>query len=263
MFSIVQEGIATALIMEDDMDWDVRLKIQLQTIADGTRKLQYRSSTTPPTSPYGDDWDLLWLGHCGEVFPEHLEENMSKAPTSLDFLSISTKHTINPDTTVPPPSQVRGFQNYTANPYTRWVHVTGAPICTFAYALSLEGARKVLFDLSVDHLVGPFDNALAGLCRWGRDKEILGMRFAFHTGFPPGKSDRPHRCFSVTPPVFMHHKAKGWVSGDSDIQVVGGGGRGTMREVGTTENIVFSARRNIGEMIMGKELKSQFDEEEA
>lgn len=261
--SIVQEGTATALIMEDDVDWDVRLKSQLQIIADGTRKLQSSSSASPPTSSYGDDWDLLWLGHCGEVFPEYLEENLSKPPTPPGFLSISTKYTIHPDPTVPPPSQVHGFQNYTANPYTRWVHITGAPICTFAYALSLEGARKVLFDLSVDHLVGPFDNALAGLCRWGREEERLGMRLEYHIAFVPRNANRPDRCFSVTPPVFMHHKAKGRVSSDSDIQVVGGGGKGVMREVGTTENIVFSARRNVRDMIMGKALKSQFDDEEA
>ncbi|KAK2628995.1 hypothetical protein QTJ16_002098 [Diplocarpon rosae] len=242
--TIVEEGISTALIMEDDMDWDVRLKDQLQDIAAGTRTLQ-PLRTHPSASPYGDDWDLLWLGHCGEVFPEKLEEYASMDPNSPDFVYVSTKYTIENDLTVPPPARVAGFQNYTTSPYTRWVHVTGAPICTFAYALSLEGAKKVLFDLSVDHLAGPFDNALAGLCRWGRPQTRLGMR-----------------CFTVTPPVFMHHKAKGYSNGDSDIQVVGGGGKGSLREVGTTENMVWSARLNTREMIMGEDMKSQFMEEE-
>ncbi|PVH87904.1 glycosyltransferase family 25 protein [Cadophora sp. DSE1049] len=238
--TIVEQGISTALIMEDDVDWDVRLKSQLQLIAHGTRTLQ--GSTSPSDSPYGDDWDLIWLGHCGEVFPEQLEENASKAPDSPGYISLATKYTIRGDPTVPPPSHARGFQNFTASPHTRWIHVTGGPICTFAYALSLAGARKVLFDLSVDHLVGPFDNALAGLCRWGREKERLGMR-----------------CYSVTPPVFVHHKSKGYISGDSDIQLVGGGEKGELREVGTTENIVWSARRNVREMIMGGDMHSQFD----
>ncbi|PBP20863.1 hypothetical protein BUE80_DR008440 [Diplocarpon rosae] len=242
--TIVEEGISTALIMEDDMDWDVRLKDQLQHIAAGARTLQ-PLPTHPPASPYGDDWDLLWLGHCGEVFPEVLEEYASMDPNSPDFVYVSTKYTIENDLTVPPPARVAGFQNYTTSPYTRWVHVTGAPICTFAYALSLEGAKKVLFDLSVDHLAGPFDNALAGLCRWGRPETRLGMR-----------------CFTVTPPVFMHHKAKGYSNGDSDIQVVGGGGKGSLREVGTTENMVWSARLNTREMIMGEDMKSQFKEVE-
>lgn len=225
------------------MDWDVRLKSQLQLVAHGTRTLQ--GSTNPSNSPYGDDWDLIWLGNCGEVFPEQLEENASKAPDSPEYISLATKFIIHGDPTVPPPPYVRGFQNFTENPHIRWVHVTGGPICTFAYALSLEGARKVLFDLSVDHLVGPFDNALAGLCRRGREKERLGMR-----------------CYSITPPVFMHHKAKGYVNGDSDIQLVGGGQKGELREVGATENIVWSARRNIREMIIGEDMHSQFYEED-
>lgn len=123
------------------------------------------------------------------------------------------------------------FQNFSANPFTRWVHISGGPICSFAYALSLERARKVLYDMSVDHLAGPFDNALAGLCRWGRREERLGMR-----------------CLSITPPLFVHHRAKGLVSGDSDIQLVNGG---ESRDIGTTENIVWSARGNIRGMITG------------
>ncbi|KAL2072427.1 hypothetical protein VTL71DRAFT_11770 [Oculimacula yallundae] len=242
--TIVEQGIKSALILEDDVDWDVRLKPLLQLIANGTRTLQGHSAHSSD-SPYGDDWDLIWLGHCGEVFPEVLEENASKAPDSSEYVSLSTKYTIHADPTVPAPSYARGFQNFTDYPHTRWIHVTGGPICTFAYALSLEGARKVLYDLSVDHLVGPFDNALAGLCRWGREKERLGMR-----------------CYSVTPPVFVHHRPKGYVSGDSDIQSVSGGEKGELREVGTTENIVWSARRNVRELIMGGQMHSQFDKEE-
>ncbi|KAH7369750.1 hypothetical protein BKA65DRAFT_561042 [Rhexocercosporidium sp. MPI-PUGE-AT-0058] len=241
--SIVEQGIATALIMEDDMDWDVRLKSQLQLIAHGAQSLQGSNRRTP-NSPFGDDWDLIWLGHCGEVFPEDLEENASIEAESPEYVSLATKYTIHGDPTVPSPPHTSGFQNFTASPHTRWVHITGGPICTFAYALSLEGARKVLFDLSVDHLAGPFDNALAGLCRWGRDRKRLGMR-----------------CYSVTPPVFVHHKPKGYVSGDSDIQLVGGGGKGELREVGNTENIVWSARRNARELITGGEMHTQFDDE--
>jgi len=235
--SIVEKNLSSALIMEDDVDWDIRLKSQLLTIAHGTRSLQ-ASSPTQPHSPYGDDWDLIWLGHCGEIFPETLEENVSLPPTSPLF----HKYTITPDPTVPPPQQVHGFQNYSANPYTRWVHVSGGPICTFAYALSLTGARKVLFDMSVDGLAGPFDNALAGLCRWGREVGRLRMR-----------------CFSVTPPVVVHHKAKGQVSGDSDIQNYGGGGE--VREKGSTDNIVWSTRGNIKNLLMGGEIENQFEGE--
>ena len=74
---IVQERIPTALIMEDDADWDVSLKSQLVEFAKGALFIQGSDnsgvpsarqalpSSSPIGSPYGDDWDLLWLGHCG------------------------------------------------------------------------------------------------------------------------------------------------------------------------------------------------------
>ncbi|KAL8798348.1 MAG: hypothetical protein Q9182_006736 [Xanthomendoza sp. 2 TL-2023] len=62
----------SALIIEDDADWDVALKSQLETFANKTRALGnagrneslWTTSETPTHSPYGDDWDLLWLGSC-------------------------------------------------------------------------------------------------------------------------------------------------------------------------------------------------------
>lgn len=256
--SIIERNLSSALIMEDDMDWDVRLKSQLTQVAAGTRHLQSLPPYIPPstadissrpylsTSPYGTDWDLLWLGHCGEIFPDTLPENQVYLQPDNAFPekhgSITAKYTISNDPTVPPPSSTTGFQDFAASPHTRWVHQTGGPICTFAYALSHRGAQKVLFDLSVDHLSGPFDNSLANLCRFGKEEDRLGMR-----------------CFSVTPGLFFHHKAKGLVSGDSDIQTVGKGG--DVREKGHTENVVWSARLNLGALLRGGKMVSEYPSE--
>lgn len=157
------------------------------------------------------------------------------------------KYVIENDETVPPPEHTTGLVDFNAHPHTRWVHITAAPICTFAYALSQQGARKVLFDLSVDRLAGAFDNALAGLCR--RSVAAVGEENA------EGDRGLDTKCVSVTPPIFFHHKAKGRVSADSDIQ---DGGGDEVREKGATENIVWSARNNIRNMIMGTEMESQF-----
>ena len=73
----------------------MRLKSQLRLTALGACHLQYSSSTTSQdNSPYGDNWNVLWLGHCGEVFPEQLEENASKPSTDPNFVSISRKYAI-------------------------------------------------------------------------------------------------------------------------------------------------------------------------
>lgn len=243
---IVDEDLESALIMEDDMDWDVRLRSQLEDIARGSRML-LESNEPNPHSPYGDGWDVLWIGHCGEPFPETLDENRDKPDDHPGIQYMRKKYVIENDHTVPPPDKMTGFQDFHAHPYTRWVHITAAPICTFAYAVSQQGARKLLFDLSVDHLVGAYDNALAGLCR--RSVAAVGMEE------PEGDRGLDTRCVSVTPPVFFHHKAKGPVAGDSDIQEVGGD---AVREKGSTENIMWSARNNIRNMIMGTEMENQF-----
>ncbi|KAI3328203.1 hypothetical protein F4824DRAFT_484378 [Ustulina deusta] len=227
---IVEEDIETALIMEDDMDWDVRLKTQLPQIAEGARNLMPSRKT--PSSPYGD-WDVLWLGHCGEIFPEVLPENEGKP--------LHPKYTISNDETVPPLDKITGLVDWAKYPeFTRWVHVSGGPICSFAYALSQRGARKVLFDLSIDHLGGPFDNALAGFCRDGASGNLDGLRA---------------KCLTVTPPVFFHHRAKGHFNGDSDIQALTST---EVREKGTTENIRWSVRNNLNNMMLGLEIESQF-----
>lgn len=243
---IIEEDLELALIMEDDMDWDVRLRWQLEDIAKGARAVL--GSESNPSSPYGDGWDVLWVGHCGEPFPEFLEENKNKPSDHPGIQYMKTaRYAIKNDVTVPPPEKTTGLIDFHAFPYTRFVHISAAPICTFAYALSQAGARKVLFDLSVDHLTGAFDNALAHLCQ--RSVSAVGVEDS-------GKNwGLNAKCISVTPPMFFHHKARGLVSGDSDIQSIGSE---DVRVKGTTENIMWSARNNIRNMIMGTEIESQF-----
>ncbi|KAI8632383.1 hypothetical protein F5Y19DRAFT_421024 [Xylariaceae sp. FL1651] len=229
---IVEEDLESALIMEDDMDWDVHLKDQLINVAKGARIVMPSGSQN---SPYGDAWDVLWLGHCGEVFPEMLPENEGKPE--------HPKYVVQNDQTVPPWSRITGLIDWQKHPqFTRWVHVSGGPICTFAYALSQKGARKVLFDLSVNGLSGAYDNALASFCRDGASGNHEGLQA---------------KCLSVTPGIFFHHRAKGIITGDSDIQDVQ---NSAIRDKGTTENIVWSARNNIKNMIMGHKMENQFED---
>jgi hypothetical protein len=63
--SVIERGLSSALIIEDDMDWDIRLLSQIPEFAKGARSLSQIPLTMPQDSPYGDDWDLLWPGHWG------------------------------------------------------------------------------------------------------------------------------------------------------------------------------------------------------
>ncbi|KJZ75646.1 hypothetical protein HIM_04803 [Hirsutella minnesotensis 3608] len=244
---IVETGVSSALIMEDDMDWDAHLKLQLEDIAHGARQILAEESPQPH-SPYGDNWDIIWLGHCGEPFPESLEENEGLEGELRE--KISVKYTIKDDDTVPPYSQVSNLVDWSAfPPRTRLIHLTAAPICSFAYAVSQKAARQILYALSVDGLHMAFDNSLAQMCRdamfdLGRQRE---------GGFRP-------KCLSVNPTIMFHHKAKGPVAGDSDIQSYGKDG--TTREQGVTESIKWSMRMNLKNILTGQPLEPQFEQDD-
>lgn len=194
--------------------------------------------------PGADGWDVLWLGHCGEPFPETLEENAGLP--SDDMAQMSAKYIIHDDETVPPYSQVSKLVDWSQYPpRTRVVHMSAAPICTFAYAVSQSGARKILYGLSVDGLHMAFDNSLAQLCR----DAVYGVGRNQSGGLDV-------KCVSVNPTIMFHHKAKGLVAAGSDIQDVGSDG--SIRERGVTESIRWSTRLNLRNILTGKELESQF-----
>jgi hypothetical protein len=232
--------------MEDDMDWDVHLKSQLETVARGARHIYPEPSRTP-NSPYGDSWDILWLGHCGDPFPEMLEENTGLEDHALE--RISTKYLAHDDETVPPYSQVSNLVNWELFPArTRVVHMSAAPLCSFSYAVSQSGARKLLHALSVDGLHMAFDNSLARMCR----DAVFDLARERDGGYSA-------KCISVSPTMMFHHKAKGLISADSDIPSYGKGG--DVREKGMTESIMWSMRLNLLNLLTGKPLDAQFIED--
>lgn len=224
------------------MDWDAHVKTQLTGVAHGVHHVL---SEKPGRlhSPYGDTWDLLWLGHCGEPFPETLEENAGLDEAARE--KMSGKYLIHDDWTVPPYENVSHLVDWTAFPAgTRVIHRTAAPICSFAYAITQRAARKILYSLSVDGLHMAFDNSLAQLCRdsaydMGRDIE----------------TSYKMQCISVNPTIMFHHRPKGSVTGDSDIQSYGSDG--SMREQGYTEAVKWSMRLNLKNILLGKALEPQ------
>ncbi|KAI2602032.1 glycosyltransferase family 25 protein [Hypoxylon sp. NC1633] len=236
MRTIVEEGISSALIMEDDMDWDVHVKAELAQFATAAQSLQkgfHRNQSIGSPSPYGQDWDMLWLGSCVVFFDEQLAEHLQIPPEQRD----DRKVLIHDDPTVPPPGHILANGSFSWEsypPYTRIVYVPGDNICSFAYALSAAGARKALEYMGLEGQYKPFDNHLSDLCRM----RINGMR-----------------CVSVVPGLFVHHRPKGRVSGDSDINL---GPNEEMREVGFTENVVYSTRLNLKNLLRGLEPEKQW-----
>ena len=235
--------------MEDDVDWDVHIKSQLHDVARGARHVMPDNTSALPHSPYGDGWDLLWLGHCGELFPETLQENLNLLPEAK--ARMSAKYIIHNDDTVPPYSNVSGLVDWSAYPpKTRIVHLGAAPLCTFAYAITQHAARVLLHSMSIDGLSMAIDNAMAQQCR--DSVNALGRGQQTEYGL---------RCLSVNPTIVFHHKPKGRISGDSDIQSYGKDG--SVREKGFTESIKWSMRLNLKNLLTGQPLEPQFKDDES
>ncbi|KAL1622816.1 hypothetical protein SLS54_004836 [Diplodia seriata] len=196
---VLAHDINTALILEDDADWDVRIRQQLapnaavptlvREILDDSENNDvaglmpsFSSNATlsnNATIPYTLGYDILWLGHCAS----------GKTPRSrqLDTLADAA--------TVPPANRLRAFADryaYTPLPDgTRSIMRSPGPTCTFAYAVTRQGAARIL-EMTGQGGGAAFDNEVGAGCAKGEKKGGL-------------------RCVSVAPELFHHQRL---VSGD-------------------------------------------------
>ncbi|KAI9824328.1 MAG: hypothetical protein M1819_000888 [Sarea resinae] len=148
MKTMIKENIATALIVESDVDWDVRIKDSMPLLAEGVQQISNLPALAPPrhardvssfkapSSPYGDNWDMLWLGHCG-AYP------------GKGSGRIYTYH----DPTVPRREKEFAFGGQPTgeqHPFneTRLVYENAEAVCSYGVAVSLKGAIKIVDWLS-------------------------------------------------------------------------------------------------------------------
>lgn len=180
----------------------------------------------PTTSPYGDvsQWDLLWLGHCGTVFPTEAGRS-----TPLGRVVISN------DDTVPEPQHI---DMQAANkdlmeqypPHTRVVSRTRRNLCSSAYAISRAGARRLLWEMGVHHQdSGAMDIMLARICDGEEGRKMA-------------------TCLTLQPPYFNHHRPIARTSTFSDIDPWGDG----VNKVAFTHNVRWSTRLNFGKLVTGE-----------
>lgn len=251
---MIRENIQSALIMEDDVDWDLRIKDQMKDFAEASQLLlqplhgsdthldptyprpgsvfektstfflNQEEITRSNVSPYGDldRWDILWVGHCGTYFPSAVHRNRA-----IGRVAILNDETV-------PEAQHFGFlfgndtllRDYP--PHTRVVSRENRNTCTFAYGLSLPGAHRLLYELGTQRLNEPMDIEMRSLCD-GDDRPLAS-------------------CLTVQPELFQHHRPRGHMSKYNDI-----GFHGTAKnEHAFTRNIRWSTRLNL-QRLMAKE----------
>lgn len=181
------------------------------------------STLEPDASPYGDSWDVLWLGHCGMRRPV---VGMGQPFGDL-ARQIPKGHVVHAnDDTVPEPHYIGvfdnpghpGFRRDFAN-HTRVYHNAFDGICSLAYAVSQSGARKLLYESGIRAYNDAFDIMLRQFCdgQAGHEK---------------------HVCLTVQPALFDHHRPVGQVQHN-----------GETRKTAVTFNIRQSARLNIPHLL--------------
>ncbi|KZF23152.1 glycosyltransferase family 25 protein [Xylona heveae TC161] len=173
---LLNSGIETALILEDDVDWDIHIrKTQIPRVGHAIRQM-----TSSKNSFYGNlqSWDILYAGHCGDFF----EAERAKTLTMQTF----------PDESVPPMRKLHPFtQRFLSalnlGEKTRMVHHSVSPLCSFGYAVTRQSAQRLLNDLAgrePQKGCPAYDVRLLEACR-----------------------DEGMRCWSVNPELFHHTEA--------------------------------------------------------
>ncbi|KAK5071705.1 hypothetical protein LTR64_004516 [Lithohypha guttulata] len=204
----IMSGLESALIVEDDVDFDMKLKDQIRLASDNIRA--YTEVPVTDSSAYGTNWDILWLGHCGTAMEpnnpgqRYLDESRCKT----ELYSGWSKH----------------FLRDHLEEGHRIVQWAGSmTICTFGYGVHKHSAQKIL-NIVASGADEAFDVALSHACGTGA-----------------------LRCLVVNPQIMNHYEPPKDTGYLSPVHVGDGQGESAdesrfEKSMGTTGNIMNSAR---------------------
>ncbi|KAF2770639.1 hypothetical protein EJ03DRAFT_326262 [Teratosphaeria nubilosa] len=197
----LDSGLETALIFEDDVDWDIRLRTKQVPLAQQAVRNMSNSEAMfdEDAYPWGPncDWDLLYIGHCGDFFGEaqqsvgvghHHPEQLQDTPFVLyEDPTMQWRTDLHPFTA----SLLTAFR---IPEQTRVVHKSQWPLCTFGYAVTREAAKQIIEEIAPAH-EDPSRNLAA------YDAAIL-----------TGCRDGPLKCLTVTPELFHHMEGESLIA---------------------------------------------------
>ncbi|KAK9241568.1 hypothetical protein V1506DRAFT_215890, partial [Lipomyces tetrasporus] len=142
---VIDSNIETALIIEDDIDWDKNIH---QVFRDLSFQMQNNTlRLNPPTdqerasAPYGLDWDVLIMGQCYDVaHPRHRDlvqvYDDPNVPSQKDTEAVFLRQMWS--------LGIRGNDIGKK----RLLSPAYGPICTMGYAITRRGAQRLLLNLS-------------------------------------------------------------------------------------------------------------------
>lgn len=274
----MRQNLTTALIVEDDLDWDIRLKSQLQDYARSSRALiqplegstrignkQYADPTFPlPTddrmspvldfdnlppveapsiSPYGDGWSILWLGHCGVSWP-----NTQLEPVKGRSLNLPKGRVVHlNDSTVPELHYFETFRDL--------------------YGEEIDNPRAAYpaHTRIVHHALNPVCTLAYAVTQHAARQILyeLGVKKLdapfdlMMGGLCEGGGERPYlMCLTSQPQLFNHWRPAGNRKWESDINDHGD----EMLENGFSEIIRWSARKAVDGLLRGGDVSEVRDQ---
>lgn len=190
--AFLRSGAETALIIEDDVDWDIRLRVQQVPLAQRAMQQMFNTSAREAAEhPYGasSNWDLIYLGHCGDYF-RPVDQGIGIGHHHPAHLQ-GVQHVIYLDDSV---SYFTDLHPFTASMLGalrvperhRLIHQSKFPLCSFGYAVTRKGAKIVLEQVA-------------------QAKEELTRAPAFDVALLNGCTrDKVLNCYSVQPELFHH-----------------------------------------------------------
>ncbi|KAK9385117.1 hypothetical protein V1515DRAFT_297219 [Lipomyces mesembrius] len=213
---VIDNDFETALILEDDIDWDENihqifhdLSLQMQN---NKLRLVKPTDHERTSAPYGLDWDVLFLGQClDQANPDHRDlvqiyddPNVpSRKDTQKVFLDQMESLGVKGDDV--------GKNRLLSPAY--------GPACTMGYAITRRGAQRLLLNLSYLGLRGPVDNDMAWTLQDGKV-----------------------RGYTVTPPLFAAWRVGGQKDSDNYTPNSNQAMAESGNRAGSSKNLKSSAR---------------------
>lgn len=183
---------------EDDTDWNIDIKLQLDIMSKALKQAREGVDDISNDRPYGNNWDLFSFGHCLEVV---FHSQLNLIPQD-HFNKEEEWYVIYPDPTVLPPEQQTSTDRQVLSEFDvpeghRVLSRAKGPVCTMGYAVTHQGAQRLLYKFSVERMAGPIDIEIMFAC-----------------------AERSLRCLAVNPTLIGVYRAPGPSRKVSDINVL-------------------------------------------
>ncbi|KAJ5928185.1 hypothetical protein N7466_007141 [Penicillium verhagenii] len=162
---MVSEDIETALILEDDVDWDINVR---DVFAELSRQMssqkefnQLTPQREPIPTPYGSGWDILYVGSSSNI------PNLDNLPPRYIYQDPNAPEYDHVGRSYRLEMELWGV-NTSEQANSRVVAPSWYPVGALGYAVTKSAAQTLLYNLGgYQGLQSPVDLAMIGLIQKG------------------------------------------------------------------------------------------------